>query len=303
MKRITSAQAGALMIGLALAGCGGAGSGSVVSTPTPTPASYTKVIDMTGDRTFQTAGVRYANTDPTSYINGTAQSFGSGIAVAYTASTDSYKLTAPDGTTTTVSPQNAQPAPSDAPNDRYWSNQDTFEVREFIALTVPKVNGVALSYTVIASWSRLERSKDSGYQNYLAVAGAPTIPSDMPRSGNATYATTVSGGVMQNGSGYGLGPGSSATFAADFGRNTVATSLTLVSVADAGSAAIPFGTFNGSGMISSTGPGFEGMLSGNGTTGTFAGAFFGPKAVEMAYAWYLNGGNLSAAGTVVGVKK
>lgn len=201
-----------------------------------------------------------------------------------------------------MTPQNRQPAPSDAPNDKYWSSQDTFEVREFVSLAVPEVDGVALSYTSLTSWSRLERSK--GYwQDYFGVGGVPTLASDMPRAGTATYSATIYGGAVQNGSPYGLGPGSSATFSADFGKNSVATSFTMVSVADAGSAAIPFGTFNGTGTISNSGPGFGGTLSGNGTTGIFSGAFFGPKAIEMAYAWYLSGGNLSAAGAVVGVKK
>lgn len=39
------------MVGLMLTGCGSGEGGSVVSTPTPTPASYTKLSDMTGDRT------------------------------------------------------------------------------------------------------------------------------------------------------------------------------------------------------------------------------------------------------------
>lgn len=298
VNRIYFAQVSALVMSFASAGCGdGSGSG-VVSTPTP--ASYTKIADMSGDRTFQTAGVQYTASQPNGLGNGTSQAFGNGVTVAYTASTDSYKLTAPDGTTTTFVPLDVAASSPSAPNTQRWMKPGTGEA---FFLTVPTVNGVALSYTIVGSWQR-PTAIPGQTDIRLAVGGVPTLASDMPRTGSATYSAAIGGSATQ-GTVYSLGGTSSASFSANFAGNSVTTSLTLAGTASPllGGAATSFGTFNGTGTISSSGPGFTGTLSGNGTTGIFSGAFFGPKALEMGYDWFLSGGNLSAAGTVTGVKQ
>lgn len=302
-NRFLTAQAAALAITVALGGCGGGSGSGIVSTPTPTPtpASYTKIVDMSGDRTFQTAGVEYTASAPNGLTNGTTQALGNGVTVAYTASSDSYKLTAPDGTTTTFNPLDVSvPSPS-APNSQRWAKPGT---NEAFVLTVPTVDGVALSYTIVGSWQR-PTAIPGQTDIRLAVGGVPTLASDMPRTGSATYSAAMGGAVAQNGLAYSLNGSSSASFSANFANNSVATSLVLAGTSSPllGGATTSFGTFDGTGTISSTGPGFGGTLSGNGTTGIFSGSFFGPKALEMAYAWYLSGGSLSAAGTVVGVKK
>lgn len=59
-----------------------------------------------------------------------------------------------------------------------------------------------------------------------------------------------------------------------------------------------------SGTISSAGPGFVGTLTGaNGVAGGFAGAFFGPKALEMGSSWYLSGNDFSASGRMIGIRE
>jgi hypothetical protein len=305
LNRIWAGQAAALVMAMALAGCGGGSGSGVVSTPaptpTPTPASYTKISDMSGDRTFQTAGVQYITSQPNALSNGTSQALGSGVTVAYTASSDSYKLTAPDGTTTTFTPLDvAAPSPT-APNTQRWTKAGT---GESFFLTVPTVNGVALSYTIVGSWQR-PTAIPGQTDVRLAVGGVPTLASDMPRTGSATYSAAIGGSAAQSGAVYSLSGPSTASFTANFANNSVATSLMLAGTASVpfGAGTTSFGTFNGTGTISSSGPGFTGTLSGNGTTGIFSGAFFGPKALEMGYDWFLSGGTLSAAGTVTGVKQ
>ena len=299
-NQIWGAQSAALAMGLALAGCGGSGS-AVVSTPTPTPASYTKIVDMSGDRTFQTAGVQYT-TSPQGISNGSSQAFGSGVTVAYTASTDSYRLTSPDGTTTTFVPLDVVAPSPNAPNTQHWTKLGG--LREDFFLTAPTVNGVALSYTIVGSWQRTTAVPGQS-DIRLAVGGAPTVASDMPRTGRASYSTAIGGAAAQNGAAYSLSGPSSATFSANFASNSVTTSLTLAGTTPPlfGGTTTSFGTFNGTGTISSTGPGFLGTINGNNATGIFSGAFFGPQALEMGYDWFLSGGNFSAAGTVVGVKQ
>ncbi|MEP6868534.1 MAG: hypothetical protein ABJA20_08455 [Novosphingobium sp.] len=95
---------GSLALVLVLAGCG-EGGGGVASTPTPpAAATYTKIVDMAGDRTFQTGGIQYQTGPGINFTQAQKLAFGSGITVAYTAASDSYRLTAPDSTTVTVTP-------------------------------------------------------------------------------------------------------------------------------------------------------------------------------------------------------
>src|SRR5262249_47517504 len=144
-----------------------------------------------------------------------------------------------------------------------------------------------------------------------AIGGVPTGASDMPRTGSATYSAGTGGAAFQKKTNYTLRGNSTATFSANLASNSVATALALAGGAATGDPPQPtpgplvqFGTFNGTGTISSSGPGFTGTLSGaNGVTGNFSGAFFGPKALEMGYAWFLNGTGLNAVGSAVGVKQ
>lgn len=293
-------RACALILGFALGGCGG-GSGGVASTPPPTTAaSYTKIIEMSGDRTFQSAGVQYSQV-PGGFANGTAQALGSGVTVAYLSASDSYRLTAPDGVTVTFTPADVVSQPSTTPNTLQWSKR-TATGSDSFTLTVPTsgVGGVALNYMVFGSWSHTEGANTIGR---LAVGGQPTIATDMPRTGSATYSVSTGGGAVQGGTIYSLNGNSSATFSANFGNNSVATSLTLGGTTGAlGTTVTQLGTFNGTGTISATGPGFTGTLSGNNANGVFSGAFFGPQAAEVGYDWVLSGSNFGAVGAVVGAK-
>lgn len=290
----------ALPVFAALSACsGGSGGGGLSSTPTPTPASYTKIVDMTGDRTFQTGGVQY-NTGPTGFSNASTQTFGSGVTVAYTVANDSYRLTAPDGSTVTFDPSNAQTPPPGS-NAQVWV-KITGTTRDQFFLSVPSVSGVPLSYTLTGSWGRFDTTNGTGLVR-LAVGGAPTIASDMPKTGTATYSTAIGGSAVVPGTAapYTLTGSSTATFSANFGTGAITTAMTLGGT-QTGPAVTNFGTFNGTGTLTSAGPGFTGTVSGTGANGVFSGAFFGPQALEMGYQWSINGSALSAAGTVTGRK-
>jgi hypothetical protein len=266
---------------------------------------------MSGNRTFQTAGVR-VTTGPAGFSDAGIQALGSGVTVAYTASSDSYTLTAPDNTTATFAPSDV--VPSAAPNAQVWMKPSVIPSEApaveqgSLTLAVPVVNGVPLSYTIFGSWAY----RDAGQpRTWLAVGGVPTVASDMPRTGGATYSMAAGGAAFQPGAapitldGY-----STATFSADFAGNSVTTALTLAGQPSTagpistGPSVIAFGTFSGTGTIAGSGPGFTGTLSGaNGAAGSFSGAFFGPAAREVGYAWFLNGAGFSAVGGAAGVKR
>jgi hypothetical protein len=64
-----------------------------------------------------------------------------------------------------------------------------------------------------------------------------------------------------------------------------------------------FGTFTGTGSVSSGGPGFSGTLTGTGANGIFTGLFLGPQAVEMGFGYVLSGPSFNAAGGASGIKQ
>jgi hypothetical protein len=295
MKRITCPIL--LVLPLALSACGGGSTGttSVASTPTTPGVTYTRLADMSGDRTFQTAGVHYASA--AGGISGpVADAVGSGVVVRYTAASDSYQLTAPDGTTASFGPANfnASASSPNVPNVIVYQNGS-----EALRLTVPTSSGVALSYTLVGNWLH---PGTSGMNIYVAVGGASTLASDMPRTGTANYTIGVGGSaVVPNGlggaTGNPLNGTSTGTFAANFGTGAINTSLHLVSTGGT-----DFGTFTGTGTIGSNSSGFTGTFAGT-TSSAFSGGFFGPQAAEVGMSYFIGTPTFSAAGAVTGVKQ
>lgn len=301
--------AGLAALAIALSACGGSDGGGVFSTSGPT---YTKIADITGNRTFQTAGVTY-NVGLGGFSNASTEKYGSGVTVAYTASSDSYTLTAPGGASESFGPAElttggAGPVLVTPPPNTVTYLKPNGLNRDQLSLTVPTVNGVALNYTVLGNWGT---NIPNAATYHIAVGGAPTLTSDMPKSGTASYPTSVAGAVVSGGSAVGLADTSTASFSADFAAGTVSTTLNLAWPPVLSSAPIGVtpgtsptsGTYSGSGTINAGGPGFTGTLNGPSATGVFSGLFLGPKAAEMGYAWALTGGTISGAGAVVGVKQ
>ncbi|MBV1691746.1 transferrin-binding protein-like solute binding protein [Novosphingobium sp. G106] len=258
---------------------------------------------MTGDRTLQSAGVRFVSTGATMGVAaafGGSQTLGTGVTFAYKASTDSYELTAPDKSTVTFIPADRLPEES---NVQEWDKRNG-AVRDSLVLTTPTINGVAMSYTLIGWWGHFDGSQTV---NRIAVLGAPTLTGDMPRTGTATYSAIVGGSGSRASVIYALDP-SSATFSADFASNAVTTVLTMAGTPIAGGSTVTsFGTYGGTGTIS--GVGFSGSFTGTGVNASgFSGAFFGPQALEMAYGWYIhatdfNGGGYSSWCEAVGTSR
>lgn len=268
---------------------------------------------MTGDRTFQTGGITY---DATSFgfSNGRTRTFGTGVTVAYNSATKTYTLTAPGGATQTFGPADQQVIVA-ADGDPEPLNTTAYvkfvgTTREMFTLVVPG-GAVPLSYTVIGTWSTSDQSSlgtvgPADPDTFrVAVGGSPTLASDMPKTGTANYAIGVDGTILANGNGYILLANSSGTFSANFGTGAITATLTLIGATPSccSGSSINLGTFNGIGAIASAGPGYSGTLSGNGATGVFSGAFFGPQALETGFGYMLAGPNYSAAGVASGVKQ
>lgn len=289
-----------------LAGCGdGGGLASSGPPPSPPGVNYTKLADMTGDRTFQTAGVTYDAT-ASGFTNVSAQDFGSGVQVVYNAASDSYTLSATGAATATFAPANLVQPPPASNTVQYTRRNNANVPTDVLTLIVPQsAGGVPLSYTLIGTWATNLASGTPTYR--IGVGGAPTQASDVPRTGSASYSVGVGGAAIENGTSFDLAANSTGTFTANFGTSTVSTTLNLIGV-QGSNTPVSFGSFSGLGTISSTGPGFTGTFSGTAynafpTSGLLSGAFFGPQAAEMGYGYTLSAGGFSAVGAVAGAKQ
>ena len=321
-----------------LSACGGSGGGIVTTpppvstpgptpapapapTPTPTPPAYTKFADLTGDQDFQNAAAEQRSVTD---INGqrtdsfALANFGSGITFTYDSVSDSYTLTQADGITSTFGPSSLQ-ASSTADlrifqQLKYPNNPNSSE--ENFRIVAPLINGVALSYTRIGEWFAYNTADFTPpfiRTGTRFVAGVPTVASDMPTSGSATYSSVISSGFVRSDSNAFSLSDSTATFDANFLNGTINTSLSLNALDGlAGSNPFSLGTVTGIGMVNNGTSSFDGDFTASGifTNGEFSGSFFGPAALEFGYVFILNGNgnlngtveNFSIYGAVAGAK-
>jgi hypothetical protein len=295
-----------LLVSLALSGCGGSegGGGGIVSTPGPT---YVKLADRTGNQSFQSGGVHW-EASSAGITNQAIDAFGAGPTYAYDAASDSFTVTAGSQAITFTAAD--YDATRSTATSRVFVKSPTGS--PYLQITTPSVGGVTFSYMEVASFFY---PTTIGVRSWISVGGVPTIASDMPRSGTATYAASTGGTVISPAgrvpsTEYATANTSTATFSADFTSGAVTTSLHLVGTqvdrslpgSPSTGSPVDFGTFTGTGTIAAGSPGFTGTFAG--TTGAgFSGSFFGPKALEMGYAYNFSNGSIEAFGATVGIKQ
>lgn len=290
----------------ALGACGGGDGGvnSASSAPAPT---YTKFNDLSGPQTMNASGllynVRLINNVPTLTIEASDPAIAT---ASYNATTGAVSLTGTQGRASSFTSADiiSQTSASSAYQKGIGTipNQPTLAA-ERLTVTTPSVGGVDLSYTRIGVWTTWNAAYNA-YQTSSGAFGVSTLASDMPRSGSASYTASVNGSATQNSGSlpnFRVDPATStASFTANFGANTLNTTLDLKAFPQTGvtngvvtfsATATPLVNLAGTGTISSTGPTFSGtMTATNGNmTGQFAGGFFGPQAAEMAYFFGVSG--------------
>jgi hypothetical protein len=287
----TPAALGAAILTMLVAGCGDGGVNS-----TPAPPAYKTLDQLTGNQTFQTGGTHYQN--PGTGLTGLGtDAFGHGLVIDYNDAAGTFTLTAPDGTNGTFTQADFVATQSTATTRVFQKSTPTGG--QSLSLSRPLVGGVQLSYLEIGSFTDVNAGRVKGWS---AVGGVPTIASDLPKTGTATYTTGV-GGVVINGSG--VNPtdpaANSGTFSANFATGAITTSVHLVGAATSPGGVVDYGAFNGTGTIASGSPGFTGSFTG--TTGAgFSGAFFGPQAAEMGYTFNFVAGANTVFGAAYGRK-
>ena len=294
-----AAQASLVSVGLLLVGCGGGGSGGGGVGSTPNPVTYKKFDELTGNQTFKTAGVA---------VNGLSLSprarypYGTGVVARYLVTPDSIEIDLPQSGEGTISFTAADRDQVSQFADSISFSKLENNVSTFAAIWTPMVGGVPLSYVRGGLAGKVDLAALSG-TSYAAVFGVPTQSGDMPKSGSASYSGKVQGVMVDTGSGfiYRFTPSSTVTLTSDFSAGSVSTQLTLVGDSGAtGATPVNFGNFSGTGTIAASGPGFSGSFSS--VNGAFEGAFFGPKAAEMGYAFNFDGASYRAVGVAAGKK-
>lgn len=319
---------------ISLAACG---KGDVDSTPTPTPTpsptatatqgpspdylTVDQIMAKGGDKTFTNAGVKYQSLSPKS---GEA-TFGPGnsLVLQYFETGNTYRISRPNPAATPTPTPTPTPAPTPTPTPTATATpiqvnfdaasgttngqvttftKTTGSVVDTLFLIVPQNEGVNLTYTRFATYVHDEPGTASDL-TYRTVYGSLTQNGDMPLSGTATYSTNVLGTATRSGTSYLLDGTSTGTFSVAFTGTggTITNTLDIKGKENPGSSVTNFGTFTGTGAIA--GSGFTGTLTGSGSaTGGFGGAFFGPRAAEYGYGWYVTGSDYQADGYASGVK-
>lgn len=280
-----------VLAAIALASCGGGGS-RPIATPVPPPAPppappppvYASFAAPAGDQQVPLTGVQVTNT--VSYGVGilatvpetTAVGYSSGrLSISYNGAAGSY--------TVRDNARSSEFRPSDInPTDNThggafvnYRHNRTPDAEDRLALYRPTGGGgeVALTYTTLALWTRatvdLSGNVERVHHNAVwGVGGFETVAGDMPRTGNATYIGPLRGFDVTDAARAVTGQ---SRLTADFAALTVQAELSIIR------GGFPTLLLNGAGQINSSR--FSGALNGGGYSGSYEGAFFGPRAAEM----------------------
>lgn len=310
-----------LVFGL-LAACGGDGPVNSASATKPFPQSTSGTFSAasatqsyTGSLSSGQFGGQFGSQfgTPLAVMPATTAGVSTATTIAYDATTGTYTVQAGS---TSASFTAADKATTTDYTTRFDKGADSLTLYGNVQSDNTATAPVSLTYTSFGKWTHADATADQTDIRYY-VFGEMSGSKGMPTSGSATYATTVSGTMLT----YNYTPAAlseltgTATFSANFAQGTVDTALSLRAVGNTAEGSA--GVYNGSGAIANDQ--FAGTFtSGTNyfTNGTFNGAFFGPSAREMGYAFAIKGhnpdpyagafvspGDISIVGAVVGAKK
>ena len=158
---------------------------------------------------------------------------------------------------------------------------------------------LTLTYHVVGAWTQVNTVNPGDVRtNEFIIFGNKT--QSLP-TGSATY--NLDRGIGLTGTdrtftAFNFLPNSTGSLSVDFGAGSLSTILNLIGTDETNQSTKNFGTFNGTGNITS-GADFEGTF---GSDGAFYGSFFGPAAEEVGYVVAIDSPGLQASGTVSGTK-
>jgi hypothetical protein len=168
-------------------------------------------------------------------------------------------------------------------------------------------SALALTRASYAGWWRGDSTAGAKRITY-GVFGYPTVLSDMPTTGTATYTVRIAGrSVISPTAGASAVDklGGTATLSINYATGLVTLTLNLERVTSGGN--VTYGTFTGTGAIPVGSNQFTGSFGPGSTVGgTFQGLAYGPQAGEIGISFAISGavaaGDSRAVGVVVGKK-
>jgi len=277
---------------LLLGACGGGGGSH--PNPVPPPPTIASAFPVTKSGSFDTITANRSYTVP----NGTIAMDRMGVSgrspamtFSYDAATGSYTVHDASASATFT----AADRTSTAGNIDAYAKQTTSAFYDELKLynnvrsgTSQAGSAVQLTYLSFGAWKHNDNTALDKLNTTYFLVGYPTAVSDMPKTGSASYTTTVTGNLVNIAIGAPESEvGGTATFTANFGTGAVNTDLSLNVVATQTS----LGTFLGTGTISANE--FTGTFTSPNNyfeNGFFAGGFYGPAAKEMGYTFAIQRG-------------
>ncbi|WP_010543374.1 transferrin-binding protein-like solute binding protein [Sphingomonas elodea] len=290
-----------IVLAVLLGGCsgGGGGPGFITAPAGPSEQRNLSLTDVRFTEGFTGAGarIRYSVSG-----TGSAGGFDSGVplssntlAVRYDASTQSYTIAMDQFTSAAFGPADRTSGSNTLTNyeKRVPGRQEN------LSLFNPGAGNpqLVLTYTSYGAYQSISEGSPIGVDTIFFAYGVRTVPSDMPKSGTATYTTRVDGQFAGTSGVYALGGDSN--FTADFAAATVRATLQLRGQNVVTGGLREFGIHSLAGTIRSESVGvfFNAAGGSNGTTVNMQGTFYGPAAAEIG----ANFGMLNADGRGVGV--
>lgn len=296
--------AGCALVALAVAlggcsgGSGGSGPGFITVPAAPIDQRNAALTDLRFTEAFSGAAgrMRYAvsPTGSASDFDGTVPVSSNILAVRYDAAAQSYTIAMSPFTSPAFGPADRTSSTNTLTNYEKRSGNR----QENLSLFNPGAGNpqLVLTYASYGAYQSLTQGSPIGVDTIFFAYGVRTVPTDMPKTGTASYTTVVDGQFAGTSGVYAMG--GLGSFSADFAASTVQATLQLRGQNVVTSGLRDFGTHALTGTIRSeqTGAFFSAAGGSAGTTVNMQGAFYGPGAAEIG----ANFGIINADGRGVG---
>jgi hypothetical protein len=225
-------------------------------------------------------------------VNWTGTQYIYGTKVIYDSATGTYTLR-DTGSTSITSTFTAANITSSTTDYTTYSKSSGGMTETFKVLN-PGNTLIPLTYVRYGKWRRTGISGNYFKNNdTYVVFGTPTPSTQMPHSGSASYTTLYDGTWINSNGLYSVG--GTGTIDADFLHNSLTFGATLSGTKESDSSVISFGSFSGTGSISTYGPTFSGSTAtynSNGYALKINGGFYGTGTDAASEV----GGNFSLTG-------
>ena len=286
-----------------LAGCGDSGGGMVTSVSKPAgPTTNTTLANLVASQSFANSAATATDTIAASANVTAASSTSQALTFSYDLASNSYTVST-QGRSQTFAPANQASASGGIAVYSITSGATTDRLT-LESASVTGYGSTSPQYSGLGYWQHtVTGSGSSDVSVDFFIYGLPSTSAQVPRTGNAAYATSVYGLVSPLGTEARFFQGT-GRLDVDFLDGLVSTSATLgesgiVSQSNYGSGA----SLNGSGTLSSSANAFSGTMVYTGinskSSGTLSGQFYGPSAQEVGASFTSTGLDGSSATGVI----